>query len=1015
MGLRRDVIAVPLLGGLDSKTDAKTVAPGQLVLCENAEFTKAGSLRKRAGHLATPAETVDGTPITDALAVTALDDGWVLLGRTAAYVLDTAHNAWNELGPFVPLTYTAREVVGVSAQQDNPDLDSVNGVTVVAWADSRGGIRFSIIDDASGAALVSDASLIAADASCPKVTRVGNNVWVTWHNSSTDAIQGRIIQSTNVAAATSTANVVLAANASTAAQYDIVSGADVAYLAYRQDAGVSDEVQLVQFTPAGSALGAITASLEVPAIGPALGYDARNNTVLLAYWSSASTTVYVHRITSGMNMNKNDFENLDTCLGLAVGPNAGGGATVWAQAGTSGVDRQVTLFSWTTTQAFAENTTWRQSVLVTAPYFDGHNGVGIVGYAGLGATGLQGSYYFARDDGTLVGRAIYGSAHDLGTNLPHVKYIGPDQYAAAVGFRRQVPVNLAAITGATTKQTPVYERRGIQRLDLNTAPRLTPVEIDGVVYVNGAWLWGIDGAGPPVEAQMQMFPDMVAADITSDTGGNLTPSAAYNYRWYYEWTDAAGHRVRSMALTYTVNTDATDLQFIHTVPTLQHTVAGQRTPISIVGYRTQANSPTFYYRVTNPDPSDTAGSNRYVVNSLTADTVTFEDNLSDASLLGREIDYMSAGEVEHVAFDGPAVIAEAGNRLWATGGGENPDRPQYSLVRTDGAAVEANDSFVVTEFPEEGGRTVSLSHTNGIPLIFKERAIYAIEGDGVQNDRAEGQPYVVRQLSSDVGCTEPRSVLSTADGVYFKSAKGIYRLGQNLVPEYIGAFVEAYNPESITGAALVPDTNQCVFLIDPGIALMYDYFYGKWSVYTNHGGVSLAASRSGFAYLRADGQLFIRDGAAPDSRLHTDAGVPYRLRWRTPIRLDQTIQGAWIARKLQGIGEYKSPHELEVKIFRNREAWPRQIIRWKPDERMGRTVWGSDLVWGDASSIWGGSPRANEYSFDFKLKARKNSTIDVEISDVPGSPPGASYEMTELALEVWHSSGLARLPRTRKI
>lgn len=1014
MGLRREVVAIPLLGGLDTKTDSKTVAPGQLVVCENAEFTKAGSLRKRAGHRAVPAETIDGTPITDALGVTALDDGWLLLGRTAAYVLDTSHNAWSELGPFVPLTYTATEVAGVSTQQDDPDLDSVNGVTVVAWADSRGGLRFSVLDDASGAALVADASLITANASCPKVTRVGNNIWVTWHNSSTDAIQARIVQSANVAAATSTANIVLAANASTAAQYDIVSGDGVAYLAYRQDAGVADEVQLVQFTPAGTALRAITASLEVPAVGPALGYNAENNTVLVAYWSSATTTVYVHRVTSSMDVNKNDFENLDTCLGLAVGPNSGGGATVWVQAGTSGVDRQVTLFAWTATSAFAELTTWRHSVLVAAPYFDGYNGVAVIGYAGLAATGLQGSYYFARDDGTLVGRAIYGSAHDLSTNLPHIKYLGPDRYAVAVGFRRQVPVNLVAITGATIKQTPVYERRGIQRLDLNTAPKLTPVEIDGVVYVNGGWLWAIDGSGAPVEAQMQMFPDVTVGDIASNTGGNLEPEAAYSYRWYYEWTDAAGHRVRSMALTLTVATDASDFQFNHTLPTLSHTVAGSRTPVSIVGYRTQADNPNFFYRITNPDPSDTAGSNRYVANSLLADTVAFTDNLADSNLIGREIDYMSGGEVEHIAFDGPAIIAEAGNRLWATGGGERPDRPQFSLVRTDGAAVEANDSFVVTEFPEDGGRTVAISQVNGVPVVFKERAIYAIEGQGTLNNRNTDSPYQVRQLSSDVGCTEPRSVLSTADGVYFKSAKGIYRLGQNLVPEYIGAFVEAYNDRGITGAAIVPDTNQCVFLTDDGIALMYDYFYSKWSVYTNHGGNGLAASRSGFAYLRTDGQLFIRDAAAPDSRLHTDAGVPYSLRWRTPIRLDKSIQGAWIARKLMGIGEYKSPHELEVRVFRNREAWPRQIIRWQPDERMGRTIWGGDTIWGE-DTVWGGTPRANEYSFDFKFKARKNSTIDIEVSDVPGSPPGASYEITELALEVWYQPGLVRLPKTRKI
>src|SRR5688572_31944464 len=102
MPLRREVIAIPLLGGLDSKSDQKVVEPGQLVDVQNAEFTKGGSLRKRAGHVATPAELTDGTPVSDLLGVAALGDGWVGLGRTNAYVRDAGRNAWTNLGPFTP-------------------------------------------------------------------------------------------------------------------------------------------------------------------------------------------------------------------------------------------------------------------------------------------------------------------------------------------------------------------------------------------------------------------------------------------------------------------------------------------------------------------------------------------------------------------------------------------------------------------------------------------------------------------------------------------------------------------------------------------------------------------------------------------------------------------------------------------------------------------------------------------------------------------------------------------------
>lgn len=1020
MGLRENktIVAIPLLGGLDTKTSAQVVVPGDLVVCENGEFTKGGSLRKRAGHTATLPQLTDGTPITDALGLASLGDGWVLLGRQNAYLHDPVRNAWSTLGPYTPITHRETEVARVSAQQSNPDLDSVNGVTCVAWEDTRGGVRFSVFEDASGAALVSDVSLIAANATKPKVTAVGPNLWVTWHNSSTTAIEARIVLSANVKVAATTANVTLAANANASVQYDIVGGDGVAYLAYRQDAAVADTVQLVIFSPAGTPSATTTGINAVVAIGPSLCWSAVTNAVFVCGFTTAGNAL-TSRQHDGTNLTLLDAVtgSLANTLALGIAPRANGGASVWVQYGTTAAARQVQVYAHNVgAGTLAAGALTMRSVLATQPWFDGYNTLGVLAYAGTANTGLQGGYFLVRDDGVFVGRAIYGSGHDLSTNVPHVKSVGADRYTCALGFRRQVPVNLAKVLGAppgakSLKFSPVYQHRGIQRADFDHNPKLTPVEIDGVLYTNGGWLWAIDGAGPPVEAQLQQFPDVAAADIVASAGAGLTANGVYGYRWYYEWTDVRGHRVRSMALSLTYTAPAaTNLRTTHTLPTLPFTATTGRAGVALVGYRTAANDPTFYYRVTSADPS-VAGNNGYVINNTAATTVMFIDQLDDTALISREVDYMSQGEVEHIAFDAPAAIGEAGNRLWAVGGGERPDRPQYSLVRTDGEPVEANDSFVVTEFPEDGGSTVAVSQLNGVPVVFKERAIYAIEGIGLLNNRDNSQPYAVRQLSSDVGCTEPRSVLSTAEGIYFKSAKGIYLLGQDLVPAYIGAFVEAYNAQTVTGAGIVPDTNQCVFLTDDGLALMYDYFYKRWSTYTNHTGVSLAAGRSGFAYLRLDGSLFVR---APET--FTDAGVPYTLRWRTgPIRLEDTIQGQAIIRKVMCIGEYRSSHELEVRVFRNRELWPNQIFRWLPDARMGLTIWGDDAVWGDPTSIWGGTTRASEYEFDNKIKARKVSTIAFEITDVPGNPPGASYEMTELALEVFTQPGLARLPASRKI
>lgn len=1014
MALRREVIAIPLVGSLDTKTDAKVVVPGNLLVCENGEFTKGGSLRKRAGHTEVLPALTSGDVITDGLGLAALGDGFILLGRQNAYVLDRNAGAWTTLGPYTPVTHRATEIARLPSEQTNPDLDSVNGVTVVAWEDTRGGVYCSAFDDATGAALVSDIAL-ESDGTLPRVTRTGGALIVTWHNGSTDEIEARVFQTSNVQAGASAANISIAANANTSAQYDIVSGDNVAHLAYRQDAGVADDCQLVTINPAGTVVRAATAFAQVPNAGPAIGWDEAQNRVLVAQWTTAGNVGQVCSFDgSTLAAIAATVETVTNVVAVTVGPNTEGGASHWYQT-TS--DVQVFRYDeFMGTVGTLESI--RRSVLTTAPWFDGFNNVAIVAYSGT-ATNLQTAYYMVRDDGIVIGRLLYGSAHLQNINFPHFKSLGGDQFAVALGFRRQVPVAVGAITGSaaatrTDKLSAVFEHMGIQRIDIDTAPKLTPVEIDNVLYTNGSWLWAIDGAGPPVEAQAPQFPDVVASNIVASAGSALDASASYSYRWYYERTDARGHRVRSLALTVTLTSSATDREFTHTLPTMPYTA---HDGWSIVGYRTEGNSAgTLFYRVTDPDPANDTGDNRYVANDTGASTVTFIDALSDANLISREIDYMSRGEVEHLAFDGPGVIGEAGNRLWCVGGGENAGRPQFSLLRSDGSAIEANDGFVVTEFPEVGGRTTAVSHLNGIPVVFRERAIYAIEGDGPFNDRSVVSAYIVRQVSSDIGCIEPRSVLSTRDGVYFNSAKGKYILGADWQVRYIGEAVERYNAQDVTGVAIVPDTNQVVFLTSAGITLMFDYHYGKWSEYTNHEGSALAASESGFAYLRNSGSLFIRDGRDAATRVHTDASVPYSMRARTgPIRIADTIQGNWLVKKVLGIGEYKSPHELEVRVFRNREIWPNQIFRWKPDVAMGQTVWGDETVWGDPTSVWGGIPRSNEYGFDQKVKARKVSTVSIEFVDVMGSTPGASYEMTELGIELQELPGLARLPATRKI
>jgi hypothetical protein len=133
-----------------------------------------------------------------------------------------------------------------------------------------------------------------------------------------------------------------------------------------------------------------------------------------------------------------------------------------------------------------------------------------------------------------------------------------------------------------------------------------------------------------------------------------------------------------------------------------------------------------------------------------------------------------------------------------------------------------------------------------------------------------------------------------------------------------------------------------------------------------------------------------------------------------PLHLSDGVQGFWRLRRVQVLGEYVSSHELRLGLYYDRETAPYQTIVFRPDDILDFTVWGEAIPWG-GSTPWGGARDGSDYHFEEKVQRQKCSTVRFEFRGVPGEVPGASYEITELALEVALRDGLSRLPAARKI
>jgi len=127
---------------------------------------------------------------------------------------------------------------------------------------------------------------------------------------------------------------------------------------------------------------------------------------------------------------------------------------------------------------------------------------------------------------------------------------------------------------------------------------------------------------------------------------------------------------------------------------------------------------------------------------------------------------------------------------------------------------------------------VALGALDDLVAILSENTLWGFGGPG-PNALGQGSWSPVQRISSEAGCRDRNSVISTSQGVFFKSAKGFYLLDRSLNVVYIGASVETYNSSVCIGAVELQDRQQIWFLHNDSTGiLVYDTFHQAWYRHT---------------------------------------------------------------------------------------------------------------------------------------------------------------------------------------
>jgi hypothetical protein len=994
-------VPVPFTGGLETKAATAVVPPDRLALLENGVFTKQGSVAKRAGYTSVPGYAAVGTLDGESRAL--LDGNGALTLATNRRLYSRVGGLWTSRGRYAPATFQAEEVAHGNLNQTEADSATANGVTAVVWKNgsstAAGEVYFQLFNAENVPLCAVTEIADGVTVNYPNALAVGDNILLTYVDTAANDLKARVIRTADVAGSVATASTVTIRDDLTADHlYALAPASDgIGIVVWESASGVV--VGLLDENAAITT--SAVASTDATALIPAAAYNSRTSQVCVAWAVTAGNVEFrvfdygtLAAVTSETSSTVATSARVALCS-TEDDTSYAAGKHFCVAVETTGASEDLNLVTLVTTGTVT-TTVVRHAHLASGGFQLAEQGCFMLAHASR--TGLQSAYYLYSHDGYLLGAFEHALAVARTTRrqLPSVGLVEGNK-CLVLGFKRSLDVD---------DFQAQFAHLGLRLYRFDDASHVSTARLGNTTYLSGCQLWAYDG-NQPVEAGFHMFPDVAASgDLVEDTGGTGTSAGQYSYRFYYEWYNARGERCRSLPMQRSI-TVAAGSEVDISIPTLRHTLKsatyGRQAEVSIVVYRTEVNSSAVFYRVSSPDPA-ASGDNGYVANSFTANAVNFTDDMTDAVLVTKERDMFSLAELLNAPVPGPELLYATQDRLFLAGGGVPKGSVLPSKQHDPGEMVEVAPENEVRPCTE---RITALGSINEVVVAFTEREAHALGGPGFDN-AGGGQPFGTGRITTDVGCADPGSVVMIPGGLLFKSSKGIYGMDQSFGVQYVGAPVERYNAQTVKAASVVPDTNQVLFVCDSGYTLMFDYFYGAWGTFSNHLGTDAAVVGDDYAYLRTDGTVFVR---APGT--YTDDSAPVILKIRTGRFRADALQ-AQLEMPVFGIlGEYKSPHQLKVRLYYDRNEYASSERTIDVDSIIDAGYWGSSSNWG-SDDFWGGSGGITDYRFKVRPRRTKFSQIAFEFEDVITDEAGASFELTELLLKVRPMDGIQNTSAARK-
>lgn len=914
-------------GGISTKSDPKAVPTTKVLVLENGVFTRGISIKKRNGY-EDLGQAIEGSTsqVTGGVRTAVRGDTELLqFTPSRCYSRETGVSKWSDTGAVYSAVGTDRPLVATGTQQTGPDHATLSGVTVAAWEDSSGGVWWSAIDATTGrvyrAATQADAAGIS-----PRCVAVGGNLHVYYAVAAARSLYvivvdplapGSAVTPTLLASDIDATDTIYdacptARTGTPAAIAWFESGTTNIRIGYVDQSGALGVPLLghpssVTFAAARSA-GSPLAIDHVHVDGAdgdrfALVWINSVPNGAIRWFSGGTTTTTITNLSGGNVYVSTSVQR----IAMAVVRDTTAGTTrawiAFEEAAAAASNRFTAIGS-------AEITSGPDALIMTL------RSVGLVSKAFVVGTDVFATFVH---DTTFFNTYLTFKISNTGTDgfVP----VGRHLPAEAAGAPPHKHLTSAHVDGSVATIALARRERLASENDdkfRETSARLMRMDFDSdlshqaVTFGKGLYLAG----ACPMHYDGRIWSELgfsvgpeVITTVTAG-GGSMTSGTTYLYRAWYEWTDAQGEIHQGPVSAGTLVTmGGGDTQVTLTLPTCRIT---RKPGVRIMVARSRAaqtGDTAQLFRVTSLDPTTVGTANGYVANTTSADTVSFLDRVSDATLATFDEIYTDGGILSNDPAPLGAALWRGRDRMFASDPSD-PSMVRYSQPIGDaGFAVRWPPDLFLRVDPQRGAVMAGAARDDR-SVVWTEHGIFTFSGDGPDETGSADQTgfSAVQTVPSDVGCSDPQSIVMTPQAFMFSTDRGIWALTGDFTVGYIGAPVEGFNSQTVRRATTLPSRTQVVFLTDAGSTLLYDYLFDQWSTFTNHEGFDAAVASGEFHYLRSDGRFYRETVGA-----YSDAGTRIRLRIETAwIHMQEQLQGFEKFFYAHILGTWTSEHQLGV-------------------------------------------------------------------------------------------------------